>query len=77
MDRRIEVLREAARLLRHGAASGMPIWSRKLKRMYSRLHEDYRVELDRDLVLRVFDRRGNQVVAALATTALDLLKVRD
>jgi hypothetical protein len=77
VDRRIDVLREAALTLRHCSPAGFPLWKRTIKRRDSRLLEDYRVELDRDLVLRVFDRRGKQVVAALGTTALDLLKVRD
>lgn len=50
---RQRILREAARFLAHGSIRAM--WSRRMKRMHSRLDRDYRVELGRDLRLRVFD----------------------
>lgn len=49
------VLREAARFIAH--APGRVIWSRRMKRMHSQLDRDYRVELGRDLRLRVWDTR--------------------
>lgn len=67
------VLREAARFLAH--ASGRILWSRRMKRTHSRLHRDYRIELGRDLRLRVFDARTSLMVCeASVCDALRLLR---
>lgn len=70
------VLREAARFIAHGP--GRVIWSRRLKRQHSRLGRDYRVELGRDLRLRVYDTRSALMVCeASALDAMRLLLPRN
>ena len=69
------VLREAARFLLH--AAGRVIWSRRMKRVHSRLRRDYRVELGRDMRLRVFDTHtAHMVCEASVHDALRLVEPR-
>lgn len=62
---------EAARLLRHQDCG--PIWSRSLKQHDSGLTRRFRVELTRDLLLRISSSEAGRLVEVPIGVALQML----